>query len=79
MTGVWGYVIAFGLVAVPAAGIAAVFVLHDQIALRRGRRLVRQVLEQETARHIGDLVPEQRQSPDPVWWEFVPQQQDGDR
>lgn len=48
----------------------------DWWRVRRGRRVVRAVVEAETARHVGGLVPGQRQSADPVWHEFVPQ--DGD-
>ena len=51
----------------------------DELQRWRGRRRVRAAIARETARHIDLLVPRQRQSPDPVWWEFVHQQDGGDR
>ncbi len=50
----------------------------DTLLIARRRRRVREAVERETARHVPDLVPEQRESPDPVWWEFVPRQRDGE-
>jgi hypothetical protein len=48
-------------------------VLDTLLPLRPKRRRVREVWEQETARHVPDLVPEQR-TPEQPWWEFVPRQ-----
>lgn len=50
----------------------------DWWRVRQGRRRVHAALERETARHIGNLVPDQREPSDPVWWEFVPTQRNGD-
>ncbi len=44
---------------------------------RRRRRRVKAAVEKAVAQNIDRLVPEQRESPDPVWWEFVPRQRDG--
>lgn len=82
--GGWGVLAAPLLVA--AAGGVAVLVVGACVLVARGwarlqaaRRLVRDVIEQETARHVRDLVPEQRQPTEPQgWWEFTLRQRDGD-
>ncbi len=37
----------------------------------RAAQRVLAAVELEAARHVGRLVPGQRQPVDPVWWEFV--------
>jgi hypothetical protein len=77
-------VLAWLVPAATAAGFVLCWLLDlvprvaDWWRIRRGRPRVHAVIEDETRRHIGDLVPGQRRSSDPVWWEFVPQQQGGD-
>ncbi len=69
-------------VLVPVAAVAGWLVcglleagprVADWWRVRCGRRRVRRVVEQETARHVGGLVPGQRRP----WREFLPQDGDG--
>jgi hypothetical protein len=69
-------VVAAGLV---AGGLAAW--LSEWWKTRMGRLNVLLAVEDETAKHVPDLVPEQRQPVEdagPSWWAFVPQQRDGE-
>lgn len=74
-----------GALVVPLAALVGVVTMFvHSLALRAwywavewpARRRVRLAVERETARRIGGLVPGQRSSADPVWWEFVPAPRD---
>lgn len=77
----------WGALAIPLAALAGfVTMFACGLTLRAwywlrewpARRRVQRAVERETAVHVGDLVPEQREPSDPVWWEFVPGQQQGE-
>lgn len=82
--GAWG-VLAGPLIAAAAGGLAVlvagacVLVARGWARLTAARRLVRRVIEEETARHVRDLVPPQRRPTEPQgWWEFTLRQPGGD-
>jgi hypothetical protein len=84
----WG-LLAPILVPAAAAGAAVLVLAVHALARAAWRRVVgewraaRRVLaetEHETARHIGALVPDQREpSEPPAWWGFVPKRDEDDR
>ncbi len=53
-------------------------VLDALLSERRRKRRVNAAEEKAVAANIDRLVPEQRGASDPVWWEFVPKQRDGE-
>lgn len=81
MMGGWG-ALAGPLIVTAAGGVAAAVLglvavardIGDWWRVQRGRRRVRAVVEQETARHVTRLVPGQRRSSDlPPWADLVDQ------
>ena len=75
MSGWLGWLVAFAAV-FPVVGMGVV----DALLVERRRRRVHAAVQRETARHVRELVPEQRQpTPRQGWWDFIPTQRDGEQ
>lgn len=65
-------------VLVPPAVAAAVVVVHTWWRFESAKLAVLVAVEDETARHLGDLVPSQREPEDPFWAEFIANRRPGE-